>query len=126
MAELTRFKLSVCPGRYDFNGLREYVKSFMICVASTGKCAVIANFASGTFATGPNRLLKLLAPDLANYKADDVFIVSESNVQYLYERCDLAIIVEEDARQTVTRLLETLRQRVLDAGSRVEDQVLLV
>ena len=125
-SKTTEFRIVIRPGRHDFLGLREYVKEFMHQLYSATNCGVVADFGSEKFAVGPRTLLPLIIPNLGPFKAGTVFSFNQNSENYLYETCILTVVVEQRHRELVASMLGDLRGRMLESGSRVEENPLTV
>jgi len=118
--EVFECSLVILPGRYDFHGLRELVKTSVLSLVSMCKCAAIADFGSMKFAAGSKKLLPCRIPTL--WDITEVNSAGAPNdPNYLYDRCTLLIRAEMNAKDAVLSFVRQLSQEIVDRGGRAKE-----
>jgi len=123
--EVFECSLIILPGRYDFHGLRELVKTSVLSLVSMCKCAAIADFGSMKFIAGSQKLLSRKLPN-SPHDAEINVTVASYTPNYLYDRCNLLIIADKSAKDTVLSFVRELSKEIVDRGGRAKEVLTLV
>lgn len=115
--KIKEFKVSILPGRHDVYGIKEYVETSMLSIASTRPCGIVADFGSVKLAAGVADYMPRIVPREAIAR-NEVLTFDKSNVKTVYESCELLIRVTEENSRKIQNLLDDLRQDILKRGGR--------